>query len=87
MNPILRIVLVLTILVLIGVALLTGGCSLFFTPALFETDGYSGIELLPIWGAGIGVAALCIALSVWIIRKLRGPKLPRASTFDPPDQS
>ena len=87
MNPILRIALVLITLVLIGVALLTGGCSLLFTPALFETGDFSGVELLPIWGAGMGIAALCIALAVWIIRKLRGPKLPGASTFDPPDQS
>ena len=81
MKELLRILAFLFALILCGVALLTGGCSILFTPALWGNGEFEGPGLLPIWGTGLGIAAVCITIAVLIFRRLRRPALPSATTF------
>ena len=84
MNPWLRAVLFLLALLLCGIALLTGGCSLLFTPSLWGSGEFEGPDLWPIWAAGLAIAAACIALAVFLFRRISRPEPPSAKTFDPP---
>ncbi|NBZ90088.1 hypothetical protein [Stagnihabitans tardus] len=81
MKDLLRILAFLFALILCGVALLTGGCSILFTPALFQSGEFAGPDLLPIWATGLGIAAVCITIAVLIFRRLSRPALPSAATF------
>lgn len=80
MNPFLRAVLFLLALLLCGIALLTGGCSLVFTPSLFGAGEFEGAGFWPVWAMGLAVAGLCLFLAVAIFRRLgrQGPPDPGA---------
>lgn len=84
MTEVLRVLAFLFALILCGVALLTGGCSILFTPSLWGHGEFEGSGNLPIWGAGLVIAAVCITCAVLIFRKLRRPKPPSAATFETP---
>lgn len=63
-----RAVAALAGIVLLGVGLLAGGCSLVFTPALFATGEFSGSDMLPIWLAGLSLGAAGLYAAVRLLR-------------------
>lgn len=54
-----RVLAVILGIVLVGVALLTGGCSILFSFLLFQGGAIDGMFML-IWFSGLGIGALAL---------------------------
>lgn len=61
----------LAALVLILTGILAGGCSIVFTPMLFDGGEFGGSGILPVWLGGLVLGGLGLWLGIWIIRALR----------------
>jgi Ni/Fe-hydrogenase subunit HybB-like protein len=72
----LRVLAGLLAVVLIGIGLLAGGCSIAFTPSLFGSGEFEGSGNLPIWLAGVAVGAAGLIGGILIVRRLRRPPKP-----------
>ena len=66
----LKFLLFLLGLALILVGVLAGGCSLMFTPSLFDSGGFGGSGIFPIWAGGIVIGALGLWLGILVLRRL-----------------
>ncbi len=66
-------------LILCGIGVLAGGCSIAFTPALFQGGEFGGSGILPIWGTGLIVGGLFLWGGITVFRTIN-----RSGTTPPP---
>lgn len=52
--------------ILILLAVLTGGCSLMFFPMISAAGGGN---ILPIWSVGVAITVICIFAAISLLRK------------------
>jgi len=70
-------------LILIGIGILAGGCSILFTPELFRNSEFGVPDILPVWAGGLAIAAVGIWGGIAIMRRIgRAQQAP--ATEDPP---
>lgn len=82
-----RVIAVILGLILIGIAVLAGGCSIVFTPVIFQLGAS---DIWPIWAAGLFTGVFCLWAGAAAIRAAAGDntrkeQLPSELT-DPPSE-